>query len=80
NRMADRGNEAPGATGPASGTGPHGQTQPQGMKPRPDMGNPDSRGQGESALPGQEKAPEVKAPDSQGQKEGGQIAPKQLNQ
>ncbi|MCJ2118941.1 ubiquinol oxidase subunit II [Methylobacterium sp. J-001] len=80
NRMADRGNEAPGATGPASGTGPHGQTQPQGMKPRPDMGNPDSRGQGETALPGQEKAPEIKAPDSQGQKEGGQIAPKQLNQ
>nr|WP_313901904.1 ubiquinol oxidase subunit II [Methylobacterium sp. J-030] len=90
NRMADRGNEAPGATGPASGTGPHGQTQPQGMRPRPDMGNPDSRGKGESALPGQDKAQddkgqgdkgrEVKGPDSKGQSEGGQIAPKQLNE
>ena len=72
NRLAERGVEGPGATAPASETLPHGQTQPQGMKPRPDMGNPDVRGQ--------------KSPDSQGkgsgegQSEGGQIAPKQLNQ
>jgi cytochrome o ubiquinol oxidase subunit 2 len=72
NRLAERGVEGPGATSPASETGPHGQTQPQGMQPRPDMGNPDVRDQ--------------KAPDSQGkgsgegQSEGGQIAPKQLNQ
>ncbi|MCJ2051764.1 ubiquinol oxidase subunit II [Methylobacterium sp. J-070] len=72
NRLAERGVEGPGATAPASETGPHGQTQPQGMQPRPDMGNPESRSQ--------------KAPDSQGkgsgegQSEGGQIAPKQLNQ
>ena len=72
NRLAGRGVEGPGATAPASETAPHGQTQPQGMKPRPDMGNPDVRGQ--------------KSPDSQGkgsgegQSEGGQIAPKQLNQ
>jgi cytochrome o ubiquinol oxidase subunit II len=64
-RLSENG-EAPGATGPASGTTPHGQTQPQGMKPRPDMGNPESRGpQGD------------RAPGASGSE---QIAPPQLNQ
>ncbi|MBN4095235.1 MULTISPECIES: ubiquinol oxidase subunit II [Methylobacterium] len=73
NRLAERGVEGPGATAPASGTAPHGQTQPQGMQPRPDMGNPDVRGQ-------------TTPPDATGQGSGGgrsggiQIAPKQLNQ
>ncbi len=44
NHFARSGQEAPGATSPASAPGPHGQTQPEGMRPRPDMGNPDSRG------------------------------------
>ncbi|MDP4024031.1 ubiquinol oxidase subunit II [Methylobacterium sp. NEAU 140] len=63
--LAAQGNEPPGATAPASGSPPHSQTQPQGMQPRPDMGNPDSRGSGEQPV-GQDR------PD--------QIAPKQLNE
>lgn len=67
-RLAERGIEAPGATGPASGTAPHGQTQPQGMKPRPETGNPDAKDQGS-------------APDPhQGHSGHGEPAPKQLNQ
>ena len=67
NRRTARGEQAPGATSPASGTGPHGQTQPQGMQPRPDMGNPDSRGQGNPQ------------PDEHQGHTGHDIAPKQLN-
>jgi len=71
NHFAREGHEAPGATGPASGTGPHGQTQPEGMKPRPDMGNPDSRGaRPEQAQP----QPGSETPN------GGQVAPKQINE
>lgn len=71
NHFAREGHEAPGATGPASGTGAHGQTQPEGMKPRPDMGNPDSRGE----------APEKAKPETgSGSPDGGQVAPKQISQ
>ncbi len=71
NHFAREGHEAPGATGPASGTGAHGQTQPEGMKPRPDMGNPDSRS------PEPDKA---KPETGSGSPNGGQIAPKQISQ
>ncbi len=71
NHFARSGQEAPGATSPASGTGPHGQTQPEGMRPRPDMGNPDSRGaEPDKAQP----KPGTEMPN------GGQVAPKQINQ
>ena len=67
-RLAERGIDAPGATAPISSSGPHGQTQPQGMKPRPEMGTPDSNGGGTAGDP------------HQGHSGHDQPAPKQMNQ
>ena len=67
-RLAERGIEAPGATGPASSSGAHGQTQPEGMNARPEMGSPDSKGAGA-------------APDPHQNHSGDDVpVPKQLNQ